>query len=1368
MKYQRIYIVIAFLMSFASVLYAYDGEANNSVMATFADAPNGNTNIVASGECGEHATWSLDEDGKLTIGGYGDMYNYGRDYDEGLGFAPWLTSYAKIKSIEISEGITSIGDNTFGLGSFTTATIDVSSIILPDGIKRIGKNAFNMCKSIISIIIPNSVTVIDDLAFLNLENLTSIELSNSLISIGRAAFSSTGIDNIELPNSLTSIGDDAFDYCENLSEIAIPRSVVSIGAYAFCECINLKNITNYADQPQNITSDTFHGVTDATLHVKKGCKKEYANADVWKNFTIVEDADDNINISKIVDTILKRNGASESMSDVNNDGVVSIADVVCAIDSNKKNVHDYVDLGLSVKWATCNVGASKPEDYGGYYAWGETEEKSTYDWSTYKWCNGSETKLTKYCTTSRNGFVDNKMVLELHDDVAHVKWGGSWRMPTTEEFAELRNRNNCTWTWTSQNGVNGYRVTSVKNGNSIFLPAAYYRVDSDLPGTRSFEGFYWTSSLYTFNPVSYLADNISFYLNGTESNYHHYRSYGLSVRPVCDDAVYVSHIAFNELSIAMKVDELKAINYTVSPSDATNQEIIWSSSNEAVATVSDGIVTAKGAGTCTIRATAADGSGEYCECTLNIEDVESAYKYVNLGLSVKWATCNVGAINPEDYGDYFAWGETIGYNEGKTDFNRGSYKWCNKIGTINKYCNSINDGLPDYKTVLEPEDDVAFVKSDGFWRMPTKEEMDELSNTNNCTWTWTSQKGVNGYKVTSLKNGNSIFLPAAGYAKNSSLTDVDDSGHYWVNLLNTSGSVCAYSSDFCSRYVSCSDSYSRFNGLSIRPVYDNPDAVHVITFNESVFCMRVGAKKSISYSVTPSVAKNKILWSSSNKTVATVSDGIVTAMGKGKCTIRAAAVDGSGVYSECTVEVEPAYEYVDLGLSVKWATCNVDAEKPEDFGGYYAWGETEVKSEYTWDTYFDSVNGSDSNFNKYEFKKERKLELNDDVAHIKWGGSWRMPTKEEQEELVNNCVWTRATINGVLGYRVTSQKNENSIFLPAADYYSGSYWSSTLDNYNNSEFACCISFNSVKVENSSRYRCIKLPVRPVCDDVVYVSNISFNNLQYEMSVREKKTLYYALTPSDATNQEIIWSSSNNAIATVFNGIVTAKGAGTCTIRATSADGNGAYCECTIYVKPTFEYVDLGLSVRWATCNVGAEKPEDYGDYFAWGETYEKATYATYDWRHYQWCDNDHDYMSKYCTNIRHLEYDNLTTLELKDDAANAWGGGNWRMPTKTELDELRGSCTWTWTTLNGVAGYEVKSKKNGNSIFLPAAGCRKDDSLSKDGSLGYYWSSSLSSSWSIYPAEEGRAGAFGFDSSGTNWYAGNRCDGQSIRPVCPY
>ena len=195
-----------------------------------------------------------------------------------------------------------------------------------------------------------------------------------------------------------------------------------------------------------------------------------------------------------------------------------------------ENGYGYVDLGLSVKWATCNVGANNPEDYGDYFAWGETEPKDLYDWSTYKYCNGSYyNTLTKYNNSSSYGSVDNKTELDLSDDVARVNWGGAWRMPTDAEWIELIN--NCTWTWTTQNGVYGRKVTSKTNGNSIFLPAAGYRDNSDLDDAGSY-GNYWSSSLNTGSPIyawymGFSSDSVVDWDNSC------IRCYGKSVRPVC-------------------------------------------------------------------------------------------------------------------------------------------------------------------------------------------------------------------------------------------------------------------------------------------------------------------------------------------------------------------------------------------------------------------------------------------------------------------------------------------------------------------------------------------------------------------------------------------------------------------------------------------------------------------------------------------------------------------------------------------------------------------------------------------------------------------------------------------------------------------
>ncbi|MBQ9751936.1 MAG: hypothetical protein IJV81_03790 [Paludibacteraceae bacterium] len=191
------------------------------------------------------------------------------------------------------------------------------------------------------------------------------------------------------------------------------------------------------------------------------------------------------------------------------------------------NGHEYVDLGLSVKWAACNVGANRPEEYGNYFAWGETTPKSNYDWSNYKYCNGTAFYLTKYNTQSKYGIVDNKLQLDVSDDVACANWGGCWRMPTDAEWTELREM--CIWTWTARNGISGYKVTSKCNGKSIFLPAAKNGYDSDLRREGRI-GAYWSSLVYTTYPSN--AWFVHFGSARVVRNYGN-RSGERSVRPVC-------------------------------------------------------------------------------------------------------------------------------------------------------------------------------------------------------------------------------------------------------------------------------------------------------------------------------------------------------------------------------------------------------------------------------------------------------------------------------------------------------------------------------------------------------------------------------------------------------------------------------------------------------------------------------------------------------------------------------------------------------------------------------------------------------------------------------------------------------------------
>ena len=418
-------------------------------------------------------------------------------------------------------------------------------------------------------------------------------------------------------------------------------------------------------------------------------------------------------------------------------------------------------------------------------------------------------------------------------------------------------------------------------------------------------------------------------------------------------------------------------------------------------------------------------------------------------------------------------------------------------------------------------------------------------------------------------------------------------------------------------------------------------------------------------------------------------DGIVT------------AADVTAVYNILLLDSSQASNqaYVDLGLpsGTLWATMNIGASSPEDYGDHFAWGETQPKDVYNWSTY-KWGNGSSSKMTKYctdssfgnngFVDNKTELDPEDDAATANWGPEWRTPTKEQEDELRNECIWQWTTQNGVNGYQVTSKHNSASLFLPAAGTRNGNdlsnagargtYWSRTLYNDipRNANYLYFFS-DAVRWEYYGR--------------------------QYGFSVRAVR----APQPS------------NHA------------------------------------------YVDLGLpsGTLWATMNIGASSPEDYGDYFAWGETQPKDVYS---WSTYKWCNGSSSKMTKYCTDSSFGNngfVDNKTELDPEDDAATANWGPEWRTPTKEQEDELRNECIWQWTTQNGVNGYQVTSKHNGASLFLPAAGTRSGNDLSNASASGTYWSRML------YNDSPRDANYLYFNSGAVRWEYYGRRYGFTVRAV---
>ncbi len=394
-----------------------------------------------------------------------------------------------------------------------------------------------------------------------------------------------------------------------------------------------------------------------------------------------------------------------------------------------ENSHEWVDLGLpsGVKWATCNVGANKPEECGDYFSWGEVMPKNNYFITEYKWYDLRSDKYIKYNNNPNWGVVDNKTTLDPEDDAATANFGGNWRTPTADEWDEILN--NCSWTWTEEYDINGWKVMG-PNGNNIFLPAAGH-VKRKEPSEVTWWGRYWSSSLKPDN-----SDNPKCFASFVQDRYltAASRPMGFSVRPV------------------------------MSPNTAPIEN-----------------------------------------------PVKNETKYVDLGLSVKWATCNLGASKPEEFGDYFAWGET----EPKSDYSWSTYK----LGSGDLF-SKYNDSD---KTSLDLEDDAAHVTLGSKWRMPTEAEWVELIE--NCTSVWVDDyngTGVAGRIVTSNLEGykdKSIFLPAAGDRYPTNLNWEGSRGTYWSSSVGTDHPNGAWRVDFYYDIIfRDNDGRYRCYGRSVRPV----------------------------------------------------------------------------------------------------------------------------------------------------------------------------------------------------------------------------------------------------------------------------------------------------------------------------------------------------------------------------------------------------------------------------------------------------------------------------------------------------------------------------------------------------------------------
>ena len=397
-------------------------------------------------------------------------------------------------------------------------------------------------------------------------------------------------------------------------------------------------------------------------------------------------------------------------------------------------------------------------------------------------------------------------------------------MPSFDQIKELYNSEYTTSEWTTQNGVNGRKITG-RNNNSIFLPAAGLYDVTGLDDVDS-RGYYWTRSLYTDD--SYYA----YYLYVASNKFSWYgnpRCYGQSVRPVRNLHV-IENLKLSETQLNLELDDEKIIEATfqIEGHERTGY-LSWECSNTDVVefrvvdswygeeTVN---VKALAPGTCTITCRATYDSSVYAQCQVTVD-----YGYVDLGLpsGTLWAKNNICGFYPEDGEQfYFPWGMS------SYVMNNGWNHYAFFEGTdesdvrVNKYCTNSGQGVngfTDGLTELLPEDDTATMLWGDNWQMPSKAQFLELFDSR-YTETEFMQHERNlyyGYKITSKTNGNSIFLRAAGYHDDERVLKGEEFGLYWLRTLDTNNNLQAEYLTFDASGFRIGQ-YPRYFGLSVRPV----------------------------------------------------------------------------------------------------------------------------------------------------------------------------------------------------------------------------------------------------------------------------------------------------------------------------------------------------------------------------------------------------------------------------------------------------------------------------------------------------------------------------------------------------------------------
>ena len=525
-------------------------------------------------------------------------------------------------------------------------------------------------------------------------------------------------------------------------------------------------------------------------------------------------------------------------------------------------------------------------------------------------------------------------------------------------------------------------------------------------------------------------------------------------------------------------------------------------------------------------------------------------------------------------------------------------------------------------------------------------------------------------------------------------------------------------------------------------------AVTSVELNKTSLDLVEGDSETLVATVKPDDATDKtVTWSTSDKTIATVENGKVTAVKEGEATITAKAGEKSATCKVTVAKKVIPVESVtlnktELALTKGQSETLTATVSPEDA----------TDKTVTWSSSDETI---------------ASVTQNGLITALKSGET--IITAKAGEKSATCKVTIKTPVESVSLDRTSVSLEEGQTTKLVATINPNDADEKTVEWSTSSSSIATVTDGVVSAvaEGTATITAKAGGKSATCEvtvkkGVVAVSSVTLNKATLSLTKGQSETLTATVAPDDATDKTVTWSSSDATIATVENGKVTAMKIGEATITVTTQDGNKtATCSVTVkYAVP--QPVDLGLSVNWASFNVGATKAEEFGDYFAWGETSPKNDYW---WTTYELCNGSSSTLTKYNNDSNFGTVDNKTEFkdyDYEEDAARQAFGAKWRMPTAAEWAELQEKCTWTWTNNYNGTGIEgtIITASNGNSIFLPAAGCRIGTNINDVSSYGFYWSSSLRTynplnAWSVY-----------FSSGDVGVASGHRrCDGISVRPV---